>query len=312
MKNFSLPMLAALSLLSACAAAPDMAPATAPASASANANANASASASASANATADIEAQLDMAIQGEHRNPDYAARDVYRHPRETLLFFGLRPDMTVVEIWPGGGWYAEVLAPVLRGSGRYYAAGYDVEAPDQPAYRARVQKSFEDKLAAHPNVYDEVVVTRLTLPSARDIAPPGSADLVLTFRNTHSFLRAGQAEEMFALFYETLKPGGVLGVVQHRANPGTTLEETKKTGYVTEQMAIELAKAAGFVLAGRSEVNANPKDARDHPRGVWTLPPSLRLGDTDRDKYLAIGESDRMTLKFVKPAPGEDIDTPD
>lgn len=248
---------------------------------------------------------RIDAAMQGGHRDANNVARDKYRHPKDTLLFFGLRPDMTVVEIWPSGGWYAEILAPVLRDEGRYYAAAYDVDAPEQPAYRARIQAAFEAKLAAEPAVYDRVIVTRLALPGSREIAPAGSADLVLTFRNTHTFLRANEAEEMFATFYAALKPGGMLGVVQHRAAPGTTLEVMKKSGYVTEEKVIELARDAGFVLAGRSEVNANPLDSRDHPQGVWTLPPSLRLGDTDRARYLAIGESDRMTLKFIKPGPG-------
>lgn len=245
---------------------------------------------------------RIDAALAGDHRDPANAARDRFRHPRETLLFFGLQPDMTVVEIWPSGGWYAEILAPVLRDTGLYYAAAYDVDAPDQPAYRARIQQAFEAKLAAHPAVYDRVEVTRLALPGSRDIAPAGSADLVLTFRNTHTFLRAGEAEDMFAVFFQALKPGGVLGVVQHRAAPGASLEDMQQSGYVTEEQVIALARSAGFVLAGRSEVNANPADTRDHPSGVWTLPPSLRLGETDREKYLAIGESDRMTLKFKKP----------
>lgn len=256
----------------------------------------------AAAPATANIQQRLESALQGEHRAANNVTRDKYRHPAETLQFFGLRPDMTVVEIWPGGGWYSEILAPALRDSGRYYAAGYDPDAPDQPAYRARSYKAYEAKLAKHPQAYDQVQVTRLNLPDASTIAPAGSADMVLTFRNTHSFLRAGQAEAMFDLFYSTLKPGGILGVVQHRAAPGTSLDDMKRSGYVTEQQVIDLARAAGFVLTGRSEINANPADTRDHPEGVWTLPPSLRLGDTDREKYLAIGESDRMTLRFIKP----------
>lgn len=258
------------------------------------------------------IDARIDAALNGAHRSPNNAARDAHRHPKETLKFFGLRPDMTVVEIWPSGGWYTEILAPVLRGSGKYYAAAYDVDAPDQPAYRARIQKTFEEKLAADPDVYDEVIVTRLALPGSRKVAPAASADLVLTFRNTHTFLRADEAGEMFAIFYEALKPGGTLGVVQHRAGAGTSLEDMKRSGYVTEDLVIRLAADAGFVLSGRSEINANPMDSRDHPEGVWTLPPALRLGDQDREKYLAIGESDRMTLRFIKPAPGLEPTTPE
>ena len=256
--------------------------------------------------------ARIDAALAGTHREAKNTARDAFRHPKETLLFLGLQPDMNVVEIWPSGGWYAEILAPVLRGTGTYYAAGYDVDAPNQPAYRARTQQAFEAKLASNPEVYDEVVMTRLALPDSHEIAPPGSADLVLTFRNTHTFLRADQAEAMFAVFYQALRPGGTLGVVQHRARPGTSLADMKRTGYVTEELVIRLAADAGFVLTGRSEINANPRDTTDYPEGVWTLPPSLRLGDSDRDKYLAIGESDRMTLRFMKPAPGGPADTPE
>lgn len=255
---------------------------------------------------------KIETAMSGAHRAEQNATRDRYRHPKETLMFFGLEPDMTVVEIWPSGGWYAEILAPVVRGEGKYYAAGYDVNAPDQPAYRARTQLAFEAKLAAHPDVYDEVVISKLNLPDSREIAPAGSADLVLTFRNTHSFIRADQAGDMFGVFYTALKPGGTLGVVQHRAAPGTSLEEMKRSGYVTEDQVIRLAADAGFVLSGRSEINANPLDTRSHPEGVWTLPPSLRLGDTDRDKYLAIGESDRMTLRFIKPGAGPRADPPE
>lgn len=265
-----------------------------------------------SATGPSDMEARLDAAIAGQHRDSKNIARDRYRNPKETLLFFGLQPHMTVVEIWPGSGWYAEILAPAMRDSGRYIAAAFDPDAPDQPAYRMRIQKAFESKLAAHPPAYDQAQMSRLALPGSRDIAAPGSADMVLTFRNTHSFLRAGQAEEMFGVFYDALKPGGILGVVQHRAAPGTPLEDMKRSGYVTEDMVISLAKSAGFVFAGRSEINANPADTRDHPEGVWTLPPSLRLGDTDKDKYLAIGESDRMTLRFIKPEPGNPQDLPE
>ncbi len=167
----------------------------------------------------AGVDSRLEQILTGSHRDPKNAARDVYRHPKEGLLFFGIQPDMTVVEVWPSGGWWTEILAPLL-----------------------------------------------------------------------------------FKTFYDVLKPGAILGVVDHRARPGTTFQRQIESGYLTEEYVIGLAERAGFKLAGRSEINANPKDTADHPRGVWTLPPTLALGDKDRDKYLAIGESDRMTLKFVKP----------
>lgn len=244
--------------------------------------------------------ALIDKALGGDHRSERNRARDVYRHPRETLLFFGLRPDMHVAEIWPGGGWYTEVLAPVLREKGRYYAAHYHIDDNTSRYYR-NSQREFVEKLAQSPDVYDKVVVTGL-LPPHFDLAPQGALDLVLTFRNVHNWTQEGFDAQMFRAFFDALKPGGVLGVVEHRAREGTTLADMKRSGYMTEAYVIKLAETAGFRLAAKSEVNANPKDTKDHPRGVWTLPPSLRLGDTERAKYLEIGESDRMTLKFVKP----------
>lgn len=244
----------------------------------------------------------FDRALAGDHRDPANAARDGYRNPKATLEFFGLRPDMTVVEIWPGRGWYTEILAPVLREQGRLYAAGFVIDSEDTNDYRRQIQAAYLDKLAARPDVYDQVIVTAMGPPDHYDIAPEGSADLVLTFRNVHNWTKGGFAEPVFAAFHRALKPGGVLGIVEHRAAEGTSMDDMFASGYVTESLVIELAEAAGFRFDGRSEINANPRDTKDHPRGVWTLPPTLRLGDEDRDKYLAIGESDRMTLRFVKP----------
>ena len=244
----------------------------------------------------------LDQALAGSHRAAANVARDPFRHPRETLLFFGLRPDMTVVEIWPGGGWYTEVLAPALRGKGTLYAAHFHVDGKS-PKYMGPSREGFLKKLAANPPVYDQVRVTELSAPQHVAIAPAGSADMVLTFRNVHNWSAAKTDEATFRAFYAALKPGGILGVVEHRANEGASFEQMIKSGYMTESYVIALAAKAGFKLAGRSEINANPKDTKDHPRGVWTLPPTYRLGDQDRDKYAAIGESDRMTLRFVKPS---------
>lgn len=242
----------------------------------------------------------LDKAIAADHRTPGFRARDVYRHPKETLEFFGIQPDQTVVEVWPSGGWYAEILAPYLRERGTYYAAGF-VTDDNAPKYRRELQAAFAAKLAARPDLYDRVKVTELGRPDSWTACPAGTADLVLTFRNVHNWMNADYEAQMFKAFHDCLRPGGVLGVVEHRARPGTSREDTKKSGYVTEEAVIAMAEAAGFKLDARSEVNANPKDTADHPEGVWTLPPALRLGETDRAKYLAIGESDRMTLRFVK-----------
>lgn len=238
--------------------------------------------------------------LAGDHRSDKNRARDAFRHPQQTLEFLGLRPDMTVVEIWPGGGWYMEVVAPYLRVEGTYYAAGFDQDA--EAEYYQRAIKGLSDKLAARPDLYSQVVVTELA-EGKLEIAPNGSADMVLTFRNVHNWLDDGDfAAQAFGAMYQALKPGGVLGVIEHRGDPDRPQDPDGKSGYVTEKLVIDLAEAAGFQLADRSEINANPKDTKDYSRGVWTLPPTLTRGDKKRDKYLAIGESDRMTLKFVRP----------
>jgi predicted methyltransferase len=255
----------------------------------------------ASCAAAQDTPALLDHALAGAHRSAASKARDAYRHPRETLLFFGLKPQHHVVEITPGGGWYTEVLAPVLRGRGRYYAAHYP-DHDSAPQYYRSARAAFLEKLAQAPNIYGEVTVTSFDAPAHVAIAPAGSADLVLTFRNVHNWTQRGNDEASFRAFFDVLKPGGTLGVVEHRAREGTPLEDMKRTGYMTEDYVIRLAEKTGFKLAARSEINANARDTRDHPRGVWSLPPTLRGGDDDRARYLAIGESDRMTLRFVKP----------
>ena len=244
----------------------------------------------------------LDAAIAGEHRTPAYVTRDAWRHPKETLLFFGLEPDMTVMEIWPGaGGWYTEILAPVLRERGRLIAASWD-PASDNKFVQDSL-RAFREKLDGLPGVYDKVEVVALHYPSAMDAVPPGTVDLVLTFRNIHNWMPRDAARPMLEAMFAALRPGGTLGVVEHRANTDVPQDPMARSGYVREDYAIELIESVGFRLVGRSEINANPADTKDYDQGVWTLPPTLRLGDKDRDRYLAIGESDRFTLRFEKPA---------
>jgi predicted methyltransferase len=234
----------------------------------------------------------LSAALSAPTRTPANVARDKYRHPAETLTFFGLKPDQTVVELWPGGGWYTEILAPYLAPAGLLHVV------PPSGNYEQRIRT----KIASNP-IYGKVQVATFNAGQPTSIAP-GSADLVLTFRNVHSWLGGESpiADQVFAEAFRMLKPGGTLGVVEHRLPEEADDARQMTSGYVKVSTVRRLAEAAGFQFAGASEINANPKDTKDYPEGVWTLPPSLRLGDKDREKYLAIGESDRMTLKFVKP----------
>ena len=245
--------------------------------------------------------AALDAALKGDWRDPKNAARDIYRHPKETLSFFGITPTQTVVEITPGGGWYSEVLAPYLKANGQYVAAVVDPAAASEKSrnYYQRGLDGLQKKFTDGPAQFDKATVVKYD-PAAPVFGSAGSADVVLTFRNVHNWRSANQAEGMFKGFFAVLKPGGVLGVVEHRANQDVAADD--KTGYVGEAQVIAMAEAAGFRLDGKSEINANPKDTKDHPNGVWTLPPSNNHPEADRAKYQAIGESDRMTLRFVKP----------
>lgn len=240
--------------------------------------------------------------VSSERRSPENRLRDQYRHPQQVLEFFGIRPDMTVVEVWPSGGWWTEILAPYLRATGRYIAAGPDPDAKDERTRKAL--QAFRDKLAARPELYEKVELAALAPPDKLAVVPPDSVDMILTFRNIHNWMAGGFADKVFAGFYKALRPGGVLGVVEHRAKDDAPQDPKAKSGYVRQDYAVELAKKAGFVLEDASEVNANPKDTKDYPGGVWTLPPTLAERDRNREKYLAIGESDRFTLRFRKPTP--------
>jgi len=254
--------------------------------------------------APAAIDPGLAAAVAGDWRLPANVARDGHRNPAATLSFFGLAPGMTVVEVSPGGGWYTEILAPWLRGQGLLVAAVNDpARAANEraAAFFTRQNQALRDRFATQPAVFDRVRLVEVD-PAAPVYGEPGSADAVLTFRNLHGWMRNGQADEQMAAFFAVLKPGGVLGVEQHRALADVPVEQID--GYVSEAQVIALAEAAGFVLEARSEINANPRDDRDHPNGVWTLPPTLNVPEgMDRSEFEAIGESDRMTLRFRKPA---------
>lgn len=238
-------------------------------------------------------------ALSGTHRSAENKARDRYRHPAETLAFFGLEPGMTVVEISPGGGWYTEVLAPAIGPQGTLYAAHADPAGSDRAAQSVA---RFQEKLAASP-VYENTQLTTFGKDDSDGVAPAGSADMVLTFRNVHNWYMGNYAEKAFRDFFAALKPGGILGVVEHRLPEDADDERMKSSGYMKRSTVVEMAQAAGFELVAESEINANPNDTADYERGVWTLPPNFAAGDENRERYAAIGESDRMTLKFRKPA---------
>jgi predicted methyltransferase len=243
--------------------------------------------------------AKLKNVVNSDQRSAANKARDQYRHPVQTLAFFGIRPNMTVVELWPFGGWYTEILAPYVKGTGTYYAAAMDPTSDNKEEKKYNAE--LKTLLAAHPDLYGDVKWSVLA-KGKYAIAPDGTADMVVTFRNVHNWVWAGDEKEVFAAAFRALKPGGILGVEEHRANDPKAVPG-RGQAYVGEDYAIGLIESVGFKLAGRSKINNNPKDTKDYPEGVWSLPPSYAEGDKNRAKYAAIGESDRFTLKFVKPA---------
>lgn len=237
----------------------------------------------------------LQAAVNSPRRAAKFRARDAVRHPAAELAFFGVKPDSTVVEIWPGGGYWTEILAPYLKDHGTLYEA-----LPQGDPEEARGTAAFRARIAADPAFYGPIKFTELG-PGASDIAPVGSADFVLTFRNIHNWMAQGYAPRAFAAFYKALKPGGILGVEEHRGDPREPQDPKAASGYVRQDYAIGLGRAAGFHLIASSEMNANPKDTKHWPRGVWTLPPTFELGSQDHDRYAAIGEADNFVLKFQK-----------
>jgi len=258
---------------------------------------------SAAAAPDAATDAKLQQALAAPARTDKEKARDVYRHPRETLGFFGLRDDMTVVEISPGGGWYTAILAPVLRERGQLRVTSGDPNG-DPKSEGTRDAQAMQKRFQGAPDVFDKVQSLVIADGKPPSFGAPESADMVLTFRNFHNWVGDPSMAQVLGAAFAVLKHGGVLGVTDHRAKPGTTVDPkvVGDTGYVPEDYVVETLEKAGFKLAARSDVNANPKDTKEYPKGVWTLPPTYELGDTDHAKYEAIGESDRMTLRFVKP----------
>lgn len=261
--------------------------------------------ASASASASEATDDRLQRAIASPARSAESRARDAARHPEETLRFFGIDPGMQVLELWPGGGWYTEILAPFLAEDGKLVITNYDPDGPQDEAPH-RYARALADRLAADPDRFGAVEVVEIDPPERFDLGADGRFDLILTFRNNHGWIRGGYHDQVYREAFRVLKPGGVFGVVQHRAPEGADATTSAESGYVPEAYVIAAAERAGFELTARSEINANPRDTKDYPKGVWTLPPNYRLGDEDRARYEAIGESDRMTLRFVKPVPQE------
>lgn len=268
------------------------------------------------ATAVAPTPADFSAVLAMPHRSADNKSRDAWRHPAETLAFFGVTPSSTVVELWPGGGWYTEILAPYLKDEGKLVVTVFDPNGPKE-YYGTAQSKELLDRVAAEKAVFGDVAsatvkqdvklgadgkVEKITVQKF-ELAPAGTADVVLTFRNSHGWYRSDSIGNIYASAFDALKPGGIFGVEQHRANADADPNKTAETGYLPEATVIAAAEAAGFELVEKSEINANPKDTKDHPEGVWSLPPSLEGGDKDKAKFMAIGESDRMTLKFRKPA---------
>lgn len=258
------------------------------------------------------VDEALAQSIAEGSRSEAFTRRDAARHPQAVLEFFGIQPDMSVAEIWPSSGWWSEILAPYLKKQGVYYAVGYSLSARRTPRWRKNMAQDLNKKFANDPQHFGKVIITSLAVPEDTEIAPPGSMDMVLTFRNVHNWIKGDYAPGVFEAMFAALKPGGTLGLVEHRATDDASIETMKRSGYVSESYVIQAAQNAGFVLLEKSELNANPRDSRNHPAGVWSLPPSLRYcrsmdaeAESERclKKYRVIGESDRMTLKFTKPA---------
>lgn len=241
----------------------------------------------------------LDLVLSGSQRTAADRSRDPYQHPKGTLLFFGIRPGMRVLQVWPESGWYTEIIAALLQARGRYI--GGVIAADPSSRFLAARLATYRGLLASRPDLYGGVKVVTFPL-NGSDVLPSGSVDMVLSFGDLHEWMALGDAPQALATIYRALAPGGVFGVVDNRGDPALPQDPRAKAGYVRQDYAIRMIEAVGFRLVATSEINANPRDTKNYPAGVWALPPDYRLGNVDRSRYAAIGESDRFTLKFVKP----------
>jgi predicted methyltransferase len=248
----------------------------------------------------------LAQVIDSQYRSAENKARDQYRHPVETLSFFGIKPDMTVLEVWPARGWYTEILAPYLKDKGQLTIANFRQNdgnlEDDRKIFWARLAAKLKQDIQKHPEHFGVVKVEEFDPPGLMQLSQVNQFDLVLSFRNSHIWNEEGYLLDVYRALFDMLKPGGTLGLVEHRSSRLSEISSRAGEGYLDEYYVIAVAQKAGFILADRSEINANPKDTKDYPKGVYALPPTLAMGAQDKARYLAVGESDRMTLKFTKP----------
>ncbi len=253
----------------------------------------------ASCSALTSVADSLKTVVSGDHRTEANVIRDVYRNPQETLKFFGITENMTVIESWPGSGWYTEILAAYLKDNGKYIAATYNRNPDTQKSWQARLNKNYDEKFTANKETYGDIKVVSFAPGSDKELAMPGTVDAVLDFRNAHNWVKSA-ASEVPSTWFKSLKKGGIVGIVDHRMDDNKPY--IPANGYIHETQLIEIMEKEGFKFVGKSDVNSNPRDTKDHPKGVWTLPPTLAEKDANRNKYLAIGESDRLVMKFMKP----------